>query len=61
MQNRAIKWGDVLKIYMSVLGDNLKVTYVNDSNALGKVTNRKEQIKYDKNYSLYATKNFIIL
>lgn len=50
MQNRAIKWGDVLKIYMSVLGDNLKVTYVNDSNALGKVTNRKEQIKYDRLY-----------
>lgn len=47
---RAIKWGDVLKIYMSVLGDNLKVTYVNDSNALGKVTNRKEQIKYDRLY-----------
>ena len=50
MQNRAIKWGDVLEIYMSVLGDNLKVTYINDSNALGKVTNRKEQIKYDRLY-----------
>lgn len=46
MQNRTIKWGDVLKIYMSVFDDNLKVTYINDSNVLGKVTNRKEQIKY---------------
>lgn len=25
MQNRTIKWGDVLKIYMSVFDDNLKV------------------------------------
>lgn len=50
MQNRTIKWGDVLKIYMSVLDDNLKVAYINDSNALGKVTNRKEQIKYDRLY-----------
>lgn len=29
MQNRTIKWGDVLKIYMSVFDDNLKVTYLN--------------------------------
>lgn len=50
MQNRTIKWGDVLKIYMSVFDDNLKVTYINDSNVLGKVTNRKEQIKYDRLY-----------
>ncbi len=28
MQNRTIKWGDVLKIYMSVFDDNLKVTYI---------------------------------
>lgn len=50
MQNRTIKWGDVLKIYMSVFDDNLKVTYINDSNVLGKVTNRKDQIKYDRLY-----------
>ena len=50
MQNRTIKWGDVLKIYMSVFDDNLKVTYINDSNVLGKVKNRKEQIKYDRLY-----------
>ena len=39
-----------MKIYMSVFDDNLKVTYINDSNVLGKVTNRKEQIKYDRLY-----------